>query len=127
MEIGPRSNSLTRPPIRGLAAVTGADALRPARDKIMTKPARKTTVKLNGSKKAKPPVAAIDSKRTTKTATVIALLNSRNGTTIAEMAVSTGWQNHSVRGFLSGTVKKKLGHEITSELVDRERRYRIAG
>ena len=93
----------------------------------MTKPARKTTAKLNGSKKAKPPVAAIDSKRTTKSAAVLAMLESRNGTTIAEMAASTGWQKHSVRGFLSGTVKKKLGRGIVSEVVDGDRRYRIAG
>ena len=62
-----------------------------------------------------------------KSATVISLLGSKTGVTIAEIAASTGWQNHSVRGFLSGTVKKKLGHEITSEVIDGVRRYRIAG
>ena len=93
----------------------------------MTKPARKTATKLNGLKKAKPPVAVIDSKRTTKSATVITMLETKNGATDTEMAASTGWQHHSVQGFLSGTVKKKLGREIASELVDGERRYKIAG
>ena len=69
----------------------------------------------------------IDSKRTTKSASVIAMLETKNGATVTEMAASTGWQHHSVRGFLSGTTKKKLGREIASELVDGERRYKIAG
>jgi len=94
---------------------------------MMTKPARKTAAKLNRSKKAKQAAAGIDSKRSTKTAAVLAMLETRNGATVTEMAASTGWQHHSVRGFLSGTVKKKLGREIASELVDGERRYRIAG
>jgi Protein of unknown function (DUF3489) len=47
--------------------------------------------------------------------------------TIAEAVTATGWQPHSVRGALSGTVRKKLGLAITSEPVDgRGRVYRIA-
>jgi hypothetical protein len=93
----------------------------------MAKPARKTTTK--PSKIIKTPsthVAAAGAPRT-KSATVIALLSAKDGTTITEIATATGWQNHSVRGFLSGTVRKKLGHEVASTLVDGERRYRIAG
>ena len=97
------------------------------REITMTKPARKTSAKPKGLKKAKPPVADLGGKRKTKSAIVLAMLESRSGTTVAEMAASTGWQNHSVRGFLSGTVKKKLGREIVNEIVDGERRYRIAG
>ena len=96
----------------------------------MTKPARKTTTKFTtkpkASKKAKSSVAGVPGKHSSKSASVLALLGSKDGTTITEIA-ATGWQNHSVRGFLSGTVKKKLGREIASEVVDGERRYRIAG
>ena len=93
----------------------------------MTKPARKMAAKPKGLKRADQHAAGAGGKRSTKSAAVLAMLESRNGTTITELAASTGWQNHSVRGFLSGTVKKKLGHQIISEVVDGERRYKIAG
>ena len=93
----------------------------------MTKPARKTAAKTKTSQKAKPKIAEIAVKHSSKSATVLAMLESQNGTTVNDIAASTGWQNHSVRGFLSGTVKKKLGHAIASEVIDGERRYRIAG
>jgi predicted transcriptional regulator len=93
----------------------------------MAKPARKTTTK--PSKIIKTPSPHVTAARApqTKCAAVLALLSSKDGTTITEIAAATGWQNHSVRGFLSGTVKKKLGREVTSAVVDGERRYRIAG
>jgi hypothetical protein len=49
-----------------------------------------------------------------------------NGASIAEMMQATDWQQHSVRGFLAGTVKKKLGFSLTSvKPNDGVRRYRI--
>jgi hypothetical protein len=97
----------------------------------MTGIARKTTVKPNRNNKKTlktilPVVEAVNKPRT-KSATVIALLEGRSGATVTEIATATGWQNHSIRGFLSGTVKKKLGHNVGSEMVDGERRYRIVG
>jgi hypothetical protein len=45
----------------------------------------------------------------------------------AEIAVPTGWQNHSIRGFLSGTLTKKMGLKLESEKTDAgDRTYRIA-
>jgi hypothetical protein len=64
---------------------------------------------------------------TTKSATILGLLQAGHGASIAEIASVTGWQNHSIRGFLSGTVKKKLGHALANEVSDGTRRYRIAG
>ena len=66
--------------------------------------------------------------RTTKAAAVLALLRGKQGASIDEMTRATGWQDHSVRGFLSGTVKKRMGLVLGSE-VDKSgiRRYRIAG
>lgn len=64
--------------------------------------------------------------RTTKHAALPQLLKQADGTTIPEMMQATGWQQHSVRGFLAGTVKKQLGLALTSSKVEGEpRRYRI--
>jgi hypothetical protein len=64
--------------------------------------------------------------RNTKQNRILALLNERNGATIPEMMQATDWQQHSVRGFLAGTVKKKLGLALTSSKSDGElRRYRL--
>jgi hypothetical protein len=46
---------------------------------------------------------------------------------LAELIALTGWQAHSVRGFLSGTVRTKLGLPLTSEAAADGRRYRVTG
>ena len=51
------------------------------------------------------------------------LLARKNGASIAEMMQTTGWQQHSVRGALAGALKKR-GLVITSEKIDKVRRYR---
>ena len=56
---------------------------------------------------------------------VIALLSSPGGTTIAAMMKTTGWQQHSVRGFLAGVVRKKLKLKLNSKKIDGTRVYRI--
>jgi hypothetical protein len=64
--------------------------------------------------------------RITKHDRVLTLLSRREGATIPEMVEATDWQQHSVRGFLAGTVKKKLGFTLTSKKAEGEpRRYRI--
>jgi hypothetical protein len=64
--------------------------------------------------------------RVTKHDRVLTLLTRREGATILEMMEATDWQQHSVRGFLAGMVKKKLGFTLTSKKLDGEaRRYRI--
>ena len=64
----------------------------------------------------------------TKQQLCLDLLNRAEGATLEEMQAATGWQQHSVRGFLAGAVKKKLGFTLLSEKPDEGlRRYRIAG
>jgi hypothetical protein len=64
--------------------------------------------------------------RVTKQERLLTLLSQAEGASIAEMMQATDWQQHSVRGFLAGTVKKKLGFSLTtSKAAGDVRRYRI--
>src|SRR5260370_29075291 len=61
----------------------------------------------------------------TKHARILAMLRTPTGTTIAAIMTATEWQQHSVRGFLAGVVRKKLGLNLVSEQTDKGRVYRI--
>jgi hypothetical protein len=75
-----------------------------------------------GKPRAKPPAQAAE----TKTSIVLKKLNSPKGVTIEMLMDATAWQAHSVRGFLSAVVKKKLGLILVNEIgKDGVRRYRI--
>jgi hypothetical protein len=66
-------------------------------------------------------------RKQTKQQTCLDVLSHEEGATIEELQVATGWQQHSVRGFLAGAVKKKLGLTLLSEKPDAgPRRYRIS-
>jgi len=63
----------------------------------------------------------------TKLALLISALGSKKGATISDLTTATGWQAHSVRGAISGALKKKQGLNIVSTAIDgRGRVYRIA-
>ncbi len=64
----------------------------------------------------------------TKQALMIDLLKRKHGATIDEIVDATGWQPHSVRGAISGAIKKKLGLTVENQVTeDRGRVYRIVG
>src|ERR1700681_1746107 len=76
------------------------------------------------SRKRSEPVSCKPAART-KHARILAMLRTPAGATIATIMTVTEWQQHSVRGFLAGVVRKKLGLNLVSELTDKGRVYRI--
>jgi hypothetical protein len=98
---------------------------------------KKGSVKSNATSRRKATSAAGNAKtlrkadepraeRVTKQERVLTLLSQSEGASIEEMMQATGWQQHSVRGFLAGTVKRNLGFSLTSlKPNDGVRRYRI--
>ena len=66
-------------------------------------------------------------KRGSKTAKILALLKGPGGVSLMQLQKATDWRAHSVRGFLSGAVKKKMGLRlISAKLADGTRTYRIS-
>ena len=92
------------------------------------KPTRSVESKAERVTAAKTPSKSDEprAERVTKQEHVLTLLNQPEGASIEEMMQATGWQQHSVRGFLAGIVKKKLGFPLTSVKPNGGvRRYRI--
>jgi len=61
----------------------------------------------------------------TKQGRILAMLRAPSGVSIVAMMHATGWQQHSVRGFLAGVVRKKLGFNLVSAATEGGRLYRI--
>jgi hypothetical protein len=75
---------------------------------------------------ATPKIDEAKAERVTKQERVLRLLSRSEGASIEEIMQATDWRQHSVRGFLAGTVKRKLGCPLTSSKTNGDaRRYRI--
>jgi hypothetical protein len=100
----------------------------------MSKPAKKqfpaatkkaASARRLSDRRANDPQAA-RSNKPSKQSVVIEMLRSPKGTTVEAMMKATGWQRHSVRGFLAGVVRKRLKLKLGSERVAGRRTYRLA-
>ena len=94
--------------------------------------AERTTKTTSRNKKTMPrehhlPARQAEAPAQTKTAICLALLGRSGGATLAELQEATGWQAHSVRGFLSGIVKKRHGTNLSARKPENgARRYHIS-
>jgi hypothetical protein len=109
-----------------------ASRAQPKPDQQRKRLAKASAKKPEKPKPSKAPAPAIESapaatqKLITKRERVLTLLSRTDGANIEEMMKATDWQQHSVRGFLAGTVKKKLGFTLVSSKEEgKPRRYRI--
>jgi hypothetical protein len=86
----------------------------------------KSSVKVGTKEPKQKPAGNKQTAANSKTAVLLKALRRKAGASVPEMQKLTGWQAHSVRGFLSGTVKRRLGYSVTASVDDKRGRcYRI--
>lgn len=110
----------------GMTASPNEGEVRP-KPKAGSRKSRSKRRKTGGAKKeSKTKSAKGIARKGSKTARVLALLQRPNGVSLKELMKATGWQPHSVRGFLSGTVGKKMGRTVQSSKSEGgERTYTV--
>ena len=70
-------------------------------------------------------VSRAETSRVSCRATMMTLMRSDDGATAAELAAAVGWQVHSVRGFIAGTLKKRAGVTVATDRAEGATRYRL--
>jgi hypothetical protein len=96
-----------------------------SKPKAATRSASRKTSKSKSRTQSAPSSSKTTTRAATKHARIIAMLRAPAGATVAALMTATDWQQHSVRGFLAGVVRKKLGLNLVSEQNDKGRVYRI--
>ena len=120
------TNTDTRKSARRVAGETSQESTLP-----ITKPSGRRKSASPAPPLATRPLHAVSRKtagiiapRPTKKKVCITLLSRREGASIEELKLATGWQTHSVRGFLSGEVRKRMARQLASAVTEQgERRY----
>jgi len=121
---------------RGLAAIqVGDGGAHPEADEhrdteqqadlAPDKPSRRTAARRNSDGRTSSGQPAKRSRAHSKQGRVIEMLHRRQGATVAAIMKATGWQPHSVRGFLTSVVRTKLGLTLVSEKNGGDRVYRV--
>jgi hypothetical protein len=104
-----------------------APAQATPKPRVAKRRAHATPPKAKPAHKATSANKAAPARRGSKTAKILYLLKRPGGVTLKELIKATGWQAHSVRGFLSGTLGKKMGTPVkSSKRADGERVYRLS-
>jgi hypothetical protein len=96
-----------------------------SKPKAATRATTRKTAKPKSRARSAPASSKSAMRPNTKHDRIIAMLRTPAGATIAAIMTATEWQQHSVRGFLAGVVRKKLGLNLVSESTDKGRVYRI--
>jgi len=94
-----------------------------SKSKASTRSAARTTSK--SKPRSRSALSKTSTRPDSKHAHILAMLRTPAGATVAAIMTATEWQQHSVRGFLAGVVRKKLGLNLVSESTDKGRVYRI--
>ena len=119
--VAPKKTSPKKAATRKKGAPKAHKTAKGGKTKKEAKPASKQVSKVAAKKDAAVP------REGSKKATVLELLRRKNGATLAEIAKATKWQNHTIRGFISGTLGKKMGLTVESTRTEEgERLYKIS-